>query len=192
MAGIGLILSAYGALGLITWLAGVAVAPARHAMPALTVALGLVLGAGYVHVLERHIDIWQAAKRSQGTLVHRLHAAYPRLPTDATVFTTGFPGYETFGVPIFGTTWDLNGRVKFLYDDATISGYPIIGEQRLDCRAGGVAVIGQGATPGTARYGMAYLLNVHTGARAVPSNRVDCERVVRAFPAGPIARHTEY
>jgi hypothetical protein len=186
LAGFGLVVAVYATLGIgVVLVARVLPAIGKWAT-AITLVLGLMLGASYVHVLERHSGIWDAAYRSERTAIDRMKTAFPTLPPETTVFTSNYPAYQTIGVPIFAATWDVNGMVKLEYDDGTLSGYPITPGLELDCRADGIGLRGVGAPPATAPYGSARLLNLETGEHTTPQSRRACQAVTHRYVAGPL------
>ncbi len=192
LAGYGLVIAAYAVIGTAVWLAFAAWPAARRWAPLATVGLALVLGAAYVHVLERHVGLWQTAYDAQKVAIERMKRAYPQLPPETTLFTTGYPAYQTLGVAIFAATWDVNGMVKLEYDDGTLSGYPVIPGMELVCRPDGVGLGGEGAPPVTAPYGKARLLDLGSGAHLTPRNRRQCEAVAGQYVAGPMYLQGDY
>ncbi len=184
VAGLGLVILVYAAIGVAVAVATRLLPQVRRWAPAVVVALAVILGASYVHVLRRHIQLWDAAYREERTLIGRVKQAYPTLPPESVVFTTGFPAYYTWGVPIFAATWDVGGMLKDEYKDGTLSGYPVYEGNELVCRKDGVAMAGVEASPYVAPYGAARLLSIATGKHAIPVNRADCEQLLEDFPPG--------
>jgi hypothetical protein len=192
LAGLGLVMLIYAAIGTTCTVVGRRLPVVRPWLPVVIVAFGAVLGASYLHVLRRHIDIWDAAYREERTLIDRVKRAYPTLPPNSVLFTAGYPANYTLGVPIFTATWDINGMLKDEYKDGTLSGYPVFHGNRLVCRKDGVGLAGLEAAPTTARYGAARLFNVTTGKRALPENQAECERELKYFPGGELYMMTQY
>jgi hypothetical protein len=192
LAGYGLVIAAYATIGIAVWLATAAWPAARRWAPLATVAFALVLGAAYIHVLERHVGLWQTAYDAQKVAIDRIKREYPRLPPETTLFTSGYPAYQTLGVAIFAATWDVNGMVKLEYDDGTLSGYPVIPGMELVCGPDGVGLRGEGAPPVTAPYGRARLLDLASGAHSAPRDRRQCEAVAGRYVAGPMYLQGDY
>lgn len=192
LAGYGLVICAYAVLGTAATLLAVAWPSIKRWAPAVTVAAALLLGAAYVRVLDRHIGLWQTAYDAQLTAIDQLERQYPRLPSGTTLFTTGYPAYQTLGVPIFAATWDLNGMVKMEYEDGTLAGFPVIEGQELVCRGDGVALRAAGTSLAVAPYGKARLLDLASGAHAAPRDRRQCLAVVDRYVAGPMYLQLDY
>lgn len=185
LAGFGLVIAIYAVFGIIGALAR-ELQPKWHALSSLTVVLALLLGMVYVKVLERHSRIWNAAYRAEAAGIGELRMQFPRLPPNSTVFMSGYPAYETLGVPIFSSSWDVNGMIKLQYKDGTLSAYPLIPGLSLTCRADGIGLAGAGAPAITALYGSARLLDVGTGRHSEPRDERECQSVEGDYTPGPL------
>ena len=192
VAGFGLILTIYSSLGIVGVLVGRLARDARSIPVAVTLLLGVSLGAAYTHVLERHSRIWSAAYRSELATVGAVKARYPRLPHGTIVFVSGAPAYQTLGVPVFATTWDLNGMIRLQYEDGTLGAYPITEELKATCQAKGLRVDEQNEDIPVAPYGTVRLFNVQTGEDARPQTRHQCTRLLNSYPPGPLYLSTSY
>lgn len=185
LAGFGLVICAYGLLGIIGTFVGACAKKANVAI-IVTVVLGVLLGLTYADVLEHHAKIWDTAFRAEMAGIGVMRTQFPTLPMDTTLFTSNYPAYQTLGVPIFATSWDVNGMVKLQYKDGTLSAYPVLPGLELVCRVGGVGLLGVGAPPVTAPYGTAVLLDIRTGMHDRPTDRGQCEAVVGGYKPGPL------
>jgi hypothetical protein len=186
LAGFGLVIAAYGALGVVGALIGQLRPHARMLPAATTVALGLGLGFAYTHVLERHSRIWNAAYRAESAAIGVMRMQLPHLPPGSTVFTSNYPDYQTLGVPIFSASWDLNGMIKLQYKDGSLSAYPVLPELSLSCSARGVGVRGTGAPQALAPYGSAVLLDLRSGRHDRPQNERQCRALAGTYTPGPL------
>lgn len=192
LSGFGVVILLYGAFGIAgELLARVLPRVARVALPA-TIVLGLVLGGIYVHVFERHVRIWNAAFHAEEAGLGEMKMQFPRLPAGTTVFTSDYPAYEALGVPIFSSSWDVNGMIKLQYKDSVLAAYPVLEGQGLICKANAIWLAGSGAPTAIAKYGMARFLNVHTGEHAQPRNRKQCEAVAGKYTPGAPYVSIEY
>jgi hypothetical protein len=192
LAAIGLVLTVYAGLGIVGALGGrLGDRPARTAT-AVTVALAVALGVSYKAVVERHSDIWTQAYETEMAGAGKLKAAFPKLPDGTTLFTSGYPLNETLGVPIFSTTWDVDGLVKMQYKNPTLHALPMFPGSRLTCSRTGAALEGPGFTSGVAPYGRVRFLDVSAGRSASPRNRRECRRVAGSFGPGPLYLDYEY
>jgi hypothetical protein len=191
LAGIGLVIAAYAALGIVATLVARLVRQRAWAVP-LTLALACLLGAAYVHVLERHIGLWDDAFRTETAAADRMQRQFPHLPPGTTVFTTDYPAYLTLGVPIFAVTWDLNGMVKLRYHDGSLAAYPLIEGEQLVCGRRAVVLRGAEGTVAESPYGLARLLDLGTGRNTTPSTRRGCLAVIDTYTPGPLYVSTAY
>lgn len=192
LAGIGLVMLVYGVFGIVGSLIG-QLRP-RNALLglAVTAALGLALGAGYVKVIRRHTPIWDAAYVAEVKALDEIQAVYPHMPSGSTLFTSSYPAYQTLGVPILATTWDVNGMVKTRYGDESLAAYPVISGLSLACRAEGIGVVEVGVPETIVPYGKVRLLNLQTLRHSEPRNRRACRSVIDAFPPGPFYLNATY
>jgi hypothetical protein len=186
LAGFGLVFLGYAALGIIGSLCG----RAKPRMPAvgiaITVGLAFALGAAYVHVLERHIRLWDDAFAWEQNGVNRLKNTFPRLPHGATVFASNYPANVGIDVPVFASTWDLRGMVQVTYADNTLQAYPITKNIEIHCRREGiVAETGQEHTR-VAPYGTARLFDLSTGRHLTPRDQRQCSAEKPRFAPGPL------
>lgn len=186
VAGIGLVIIVYAAIGCGVSLLGRLLPPLRAWTAPTVVALGVLLGFSYNHVLQRHADVWAEAYRYELHAINEIKTTYPELPPESTLFTSGFPAYLTPGVPIFSATWDLSGMVKAEYEDGSLQAYPLIEGTELVCGPDGVGMSGMIASPYVAPYGSARLLDLGSGAQALPRDREACEEELSSFPPGPL------
>jgi hypothetical protein len=191
LAGLGLVIAAYAALGIVGTLVARLVRQPAWAVP-LTLVLACLLGAAYVHVLERHIGLWDDAFRTQTAATDRMQRRLPHLPSGTTVFTTDYPAYLTLGVPIFAVTWDLNGMIKLRYQDPSLAGYPVIEGEQLACGRRAVVLRGAEGTVAEAPYGLVRLLDLGTGRNAAPRDRRGCLAVIDTYTPGPLYVSTAY
>jgi hypothetical protein len=197
LAAFGLVMVVYGACGIVGSLIGQLRPRDTWLATGTVLALGVILLGAYTHVLRRHIQIWDTAFIAEKTAMKRMRAQLPNLPSGTTVFTSSYPAYQTLGVPILSTTWDLNGMVKVEYDDDSLSAYPLVPGLKVTCLTDGVAAQqvtpGEGESPGvTVPYGTVRLLNLTNGQHAAPRNRRSCERVAADYVPGPLYLSLDY
>jgi len=192
LSGIGAVIVVYAALGVVGTLAGQLWRGIGGVPLAITLLLALLLGAGYVTVLRRHTGIWNSAYASEAAALDQIQSRYPRLPPETTLFVSGYPAYQTLGVPILSSTWDLDGMVKTRYEDRTLAAYPVVFGFTLVCRATGVGLEGDGAPVGTAPYGTARLLDLGKGESSLPRDQRQCDSVAGDYLPGPFYLSVEY
>lgn len=188
IACIGLVMTAYAAAGIVvTLVAGLLPSGRRSRFAWLAVpALAVVLGAAYVHVLDRHITIWDDAYANQLAAFENVERADPH-PADGTVFyLAGAPAFEAPAVPIFESEWTFGGMVKSRYANDTLNGYSATPWLSFACTPDGVELVGSaGAQPPVTPYGNAILVNAGTGNHDRPRDQAACEKVIGEYGQGP-------
>lgn len=192
LASVGLVLVVYAALGVVGALVARLTPRPALAATAVTLSLAAVLGIAYKGVLERHSDIWITAYNQQVAGLGALQTAYPELPDGTTVYISGHPAYQTLGVPIFSSSWDVNGAVKLYYDNPDLTAQPVLTGSRLTCTSEGVELVGEGFSGGVAPYGSVRLFDVASGRAAAPKNVRQCRRAAPQFAPGPLYLSFEY
>lgn len=186
LAAYGMVLLFYGAFGVVASLVGEAYRRAVWVAPAALAILAVALLGAYLHVLRRHIEIWNLAYAAERTAIVTTREAFPRLPPGTRLFATSYPANQAPGVPIFAATWDYAGMLLMEYDDSSLWGYPVVAELRVRCRARGVVLVRGGTVEGVASYGKTRFLNLATGAHTAPRDRAACRRAVPRYPPGPL------
>lgn len=186
LAAFGLVLAVYGCFGIIGTVLGQVRPKASALSTGITVSLGIVLLASYVHVLRRHIEIWNLAFFAETYALSKTQKELPRLPPGTTLFASSYPANQAPEVPILDTTWDFDGMIKMEYDDSSLSASPVLPGFELKCLANEVALESDGTPEVTAEYGSVRLLNLQTGEHAAPGSRKACESMVGSYPAGPL------
>lgn len=184
MAGYGLVVLAYALIGIACSVVAELLPAAQRRYLAYAVPLlAVLLGAAYVHVLDRHIGVWEDAWSIQREGIAKLKSTYPQLPPETTVFTSGYPAYLSPGVPIFAASWDLNGAIKLEYDDGSLSAYPMTEGMRVICGREGISL--EGSVAPVSPYGKARLLDLGNGEHVTPRTRRQCLAVADRYVPGP-------
>lgn len=185
--GVGNRVNAFSALGYVTLiyatfmiLATVLTGSRRVARPVRIAVVGVlvvVLAAGYVHRLTDDQHVWDRASEDQLHLLAVLKQGIPHPPANSTLYTVDYPAWTGPGIPVFASSWDLNGAVKVTYRQRHLSGYPLFAPTALKCTSSAVYPQGGGYGPKqSARYGRAYVIDV-TKQAVVPITGVrQCRR----------------
>jgi hypothetical protein len=185
LSGFGVVIAVYAVIGIAGEIgAGILPRTWRLAVPA-TVLLAILLGAAYARVLERHIRIWDAAFHAEAIGIDEMQTQFPHLASGTTVFTSAYPAYQALGVPIFSSSWDVNGMIKLRYKDGSLSAFPILTGLSIACRTNGVGLQGIGAPAVMTPYGAARFLNISSGEHAQPYNQRECQAVAGKYVPGP-------
>lgn len=193
LSAFGLILAVYGTCGIFGTLISQAY-PRRSLGVAsgVTLALGTILFVSYVHVLRRHIEIWNLAFSAETRAISKTKERLPNLPPGTTLFVSDYPANQSPNVPILDSTWGVDGMIKMEYDDSSISAAPVLPGFSLSCGRDGVVLERDGAVELVGNYRAVRLLNLTTGERAAPANRRNCRRVVGRYTAGPLFLSPNY
>jgi hypothetical protein len=187
MAAPGLIVTVYGLL----MVAGLLVRRLSSGrVPALAVSLAaaLVVLYGLADRERASARVWDSSYSYQRWITGTVQRQLPDLPPGSTVYTFGHPIVsENPGVPIFSTDWELNGAIRTLYRDQTISAFPAVTGSRVVCGPDTVAVLGgfPGAEAFADRYGEVYFVNVPDGRTVHVTDRRQCESIAPGFTPGP-------
>jgi hypothetical protein len=192
LAGYGLVILVYALVGVACSVFAEFLPAARRYVAYAVPLLAVLLGAAYVHVLDRHIGVWEEAYSIQRAGIAKLKATYPKLPPESTVFTSGYPAYLSPGVPIFAASWDANGMIKLEYEDGSLSAYPMLEGMTMVCGSEGISLAGPGAVPVVSPYGKARLLNLGNGRHVTPRDRRQCLAVADRFVPGPLIMTSAY
>jgi hypothetical protein len=195
VACIGLVMTVYAAIGVgVTLVVGFLPKGrwARYAWLAVP-SLAVVLGATFVHVLERHIGIWDDAYANQVAAFENVERVDPH-PAEGTVFyLAGAPSFQAPGVPIFESEWTFNGMVKVRYSNDQLNGYSTTLALTFACGPTGVELVGSAATPPPiTSYGDAVLVDALTGIHDRPQSRAACEKVIGEYGQGPLEVSSSY
>lgn len=186
LAGYGLVMLAYATVGVVFSAIAELLPPGRRFVAVATVFAAVLLGAAYLRTLDRHISLWESAYDTQRQGIATMKKRYPNLPEGTTVFTSGFPAYETVGVPVFAAVWDMNGMIKLEYDDGSLSAYPMLEGMSVVCEAEGAGLQSPGSPPTLAPYGKARFLNLGNGEATTPKTRRQCQAAAQSFVPGPM------
>ena len=195
IGGIGAILLIYGAFGVTGTL--VARLLGRRAVAAtlmMTVGLGLALGAGYLHQVRHHIDIWNAAWDSERQAMEQIRSRYPTLPRNTAVYVTDWPAYQALGVPILSAEWDLDGMVRSEYGDGTLRAYPLLTGYEFSCQTDGLAIVSssgeaaldEGPMAKVRPYRTVRVLSLGRERAFEPRNQAECRSDVASLEPGKV------
>jgi hypothetical protein len=184
LAGVGLVMIVYAACGIVGGLIALLVRRAQVATVA-TLGLALAVGVAYLSVVNRHGEVWTSAFRAEMAGIAQMKSQLPRLADGTTLFVSGHPAYQTLGVPIFSTTWDVDGMVKMQYKNPTLSALPVTTGTELSCSPDGVRLVGPGYESALVPFANARFLDIPSGRTAAPQSLRACRRAAPRFVAGP-------
>jgi hypothetical protein len=185
IAAIGIILAVYGCVAL----AGALVSRAAHRPWMSTVVAGslaLVLLLGYVLDVRDDLSAWREATDREDEALAALNRAVPSEHRPETaIYAFGYPGYQAPGVPIFATSWDLDGALKIRWNDPSVRGYPITEGATVSCERDGVQPVGSGWHAGhAAAYGGVVFVDIPTERAERINSAAQCRDAIGRFRPG--------
>jgi hypothetical protein len=89
----------------------------------LAIVMAVGLAATWARHLDREREVWNHASARGRTILDSLQRAVPSPPPGTTVYLFGTE-QRIEDVPVFESSWDLDGAVKLLWDDPTLRGIP--------------------------------------------------------------------
>ena len=186
IAALGYALAAYGAvLGVGALAARVLGRRWRWGAAVACVLLFVLVAGGYALRGREQQRRWERAAKLQEPVLAPLRARAPDLPAGSTVFAFGHQRFAAPGVPVFATSWDLNGAIKALSGDPSLSAFPLGRHRRLLCRP---TTVGPYPTldkrEARPSYGRAFLLVTATGRLVPIGSRERCLALRQAIARG--------
>lgn len=177
-AAIGIVLLVFALLRLVAEIVARVVPRSRRVASAAVAAGCVAIAIGYVAQLEADKSAWASAAAQQERILADLPSELGDRSAGHRVYSTGHELYAAPGIPIFATTYDLDGAVKLTLEESTVSAFPTHPDGGVRC---GPALVrpfdpaGRRSAP--ARYGRALLLDVASGHSTSIDSRADCRAV---------------
>ena len=190
LPGLGLVTIVYALGALLATLAFRRATHRRVLTAVATAAFGVLVAGFYFDATRADVERWDTAYvRAQQTLSLMLERM-PKPPPGSMVVSFGQPVWEAAGVPVWATSWDLDGAVAVRYGDVTLAAMPAYPGTTVACGPDSAIPSNPGFPgaylPSMARpYGRLYLFDARRGKWSAPRNRGECERVTPQFVAGP-------
>jgi hypothetical protein len=158
-------------------------------------AVVLVLGLLAVYTVRVTEDghRWAKAGQAQTPILTEAHELVPSPPPDGTIFTSPYPGYSAYGIPIFGGGGnnDELGAFRVSYGSAGLRAFPLLDGIGITCGPTGMAT--PDAEISATRYGKAILVDTREGVVYRPMDRGECVRDTEAMkPYGPVVLSGEW
>jgi hypothetical protein len=145
------------------------------------------VAAGHAVQSRQDANLWdRGADEQEKVLAAVRHAASGVQARPLTVYSFGAPASISESIPVFSTTYDLDGAARATLDDPSLHAYPVWGDVRLTCGASRVVPAGRRHFDASisAPYGRAVLVDVPTGRTARPIDRAACLRALEGFVPG--------
>lgn len=186
LAAIGLVIFIYAVTALASTLVFRGLPGWRRLTVAVPAAFAVVLGFGYVDDLRRDLDAFARAGDSSEQTLEAIESSTPGLERDTVFYAFGEPGQTALGVPVFLSSWDLNGAVEIRFDDPSLAGYPILEGTGMECWKDGMTPVGPGWDPSThgAPYGRGVFVEVPSATGQRIDSLAECQAAVGRFPPG--------
>jgi hypothetical protein len=163
---------------------------ARRVAPLLACA---ALAVVYAIRLNTDLGAWREAAAQRFGVVQTLRRVLPHPRPGTTILTFGPAGEVAPGIPVFRASWDLNGAVQVIYNERSLSGWPVFQGVGVRCGAGSVALAGLGYLPSRHRagYGQAVFVDMPAARTFTPRSPRDCRTLMSRLPLGKeVARPT--
>jgi hypothetical protein len=187
VSAIGIVLIVYAAAVLASALVERAARGRAHltnVLPACAAALILV---GYVVEVRDDVDVWAVAADREEDVLSRLETARGRPESGTATYAFGYPGYQAPGVPIFATSWDLDGAEKIRWNDSSVRAYPVFTGTTVSCGADRVAPVGAGWRPEhAAAYGRVVFVDLPRERSERIDSAAECRDALSRFRPGPL------
>jgi hypothetical protein len=163
----------------------------QRTVGALSLIVAMAVAVGYANKIQDDQRTWNHAASDSTHVLEIVKYDVPSPGSGSTIYTFDYPGSEQWGIPIFTFSWDLDYAVKLLFDDPSISAYPIVaGINEMTCGrkamgpSGGEWSINVQGSP----YGSGVFVNATTGDAQRIFSPPECRAALRRFPPGPEVR----
>lgn len=184
MAGLGVVLTVYAAVALLTTLVVAAarsplgIRRARSVTTGLSLVLAGSIAIGYANHLNSDRRTWDRAARKSAWVLDSIEAAIGEPPSGAAIYAFGAPTFEQPGIPIFVAFADLGNAVRLRFDDRSLSAYPIAAmANRVACGPHRTVPSGFGVDvlhPPGALYGHSVFVDIQNRTAAYIHSRAQC------------------
>jgi hypothetical protein len=157
----------------------------QRLLPAVAVAVTVLVAVGYVERLDRDEQLWLDAHRRQQQILAEF-ARHPKPASESVVYMYGTPTHSAPAVPIFAHGWDLTGALKLLWNEPSLDSVPLARGSRLVCDRDRVYPTGNGLgrQDGSA-YGSAVLADPAGGRWSQPQSQAECRQALIGFRPAP-------
>jgi hypothetical protein len=166
------------AIGIAVFLYGAAMLLVRRTWLAL--ALLVALAAGYTYRIAGDARAWDRAAQDQKRVLATIAGRVPRPPHGASFFVADWPSSAAPGVPVYGEPYYLSSALKWKFSDRTLSGAQVERSTKITCGSRAVTASRLPyASPLTAGYGRAYLVDVRADRVVALSGPRQCSQTLR-------------
>jgi hypothetical protein len=151
----------------------------RFAVGGAVALATLLVGFGYADRLRSEADAYAASWKDQTAILGVMKQTLPNPPHGSTIFLVRNIPWAAPGVPVFVQPWELLGTVKILYDDPSLSGYPIASAGLvLNCNAKTISPNVPAFGP-PVPYGHAFVTDIGTLTTTAITSAAVCRRVTK-------------
>lgn len=138
LAAVGWALVVVGLVILAGWLIYRDLPRARVLTAATATVVLAVVAATYVDRYREDAGRYRVAFDTAAAALVTVKRAVVVPPSGSMFYVSGQPLEAALGVPIFNTTWDLNGAVKYAYDRYDVRALPVFVDLALRCGSSGI------------------------------------------------------
>jgi hypothetical protein len=138
----------------------------------LAALIAVGVGLGYSRRIDTDKATWHRAATLASTTLVTLSTHVSTPPHGASVVTLNAPQESAPGVPVFDSSWDLNGAVQLIWGDSSLKAFPAPSGANITCTPAGLFV-NTTAPPWQAKY-PTDLVNVAAGSVYVVTSWSGC------------------
>ncbi len=130
---------------------------------------------------------WENAADIQAIIVSGTEELVPSPPSNATLFTSPYPGFSSPSLPIFGGGGNNDELSAFIvrYSAPDLRAFPLLEAVGLECRAAGMGT--PDASNSTTSYGDGIFVDLRSRKVYRPKSPAECRSVIEEMkPLGPV------
>ena len=134
----------------------------------------IAVGVGYARRVDSDKTAWRQSTVLQHAILTTLRSHVPRPAHGTSVITLDDQIETAPGVPVFISSWDLNGAVQLLWNDPTLKAYPMASGMNITCATGHLLVATGNSSPVWQAKYQTDLVDVTTSTVFLVKNRSGC------------------
>jgi hypothetical protein len=154
---------------------------------AIVTGTGFALALGFGDRLRDDIGRWDRATLAQDDLITALKSTLQKPANGSTIFSFGYPGEISPGIPIFTHYWDMNGAVRLAFRNPSLYGLPIYRPGNVVCARAFVYPTEFGIAHAS-RYRRAVFVDAIRYRAVRIDSQQSCETEMTRFSPGPSPR----
>ena len=141
----------------------------------------------YADRIRDDADAYQRSYSLASNTLKTMRDAVPDPAPGSMFYLSGQPLEVQLGIPVFNTTWDLDGAVKFAWREGGLRGVPMLPGLELNCTADAIVPAINGVEEAGFRsdYRKTYVIDGVTGQFVRIDNRKICRDASANWPRSP-------